>query len=92
MEGAQSEVRSEAKSGGAELAGESAVLVIASLDAAYYALLEHHLSCGRETHAVPPPHVYLPAIVAANPGWFSLLKIFKYFRVFRVPPLNVIEV
>ncbi|CAL8464285.1 g3820 [Coccomyxa elongata] len=68
VQGAQSEVRSEVKSGSAELAGESAVLVIASLDAAYYALLEHHLSCGHETHAVPPPHVYLPAIIAANPG------------------------
>ncbi len=61
-------MRPSAKTGDSTLAAESAVLVIARLDEAYYALLEHHLSCGHETPSVPPPHVYLPAIVAANPG------------------------
>ncbi|BDA49847.1 hypothetical protein COCOBI_14-4670 [Coccomyxa sp. Obi] len=74
VEAADGQVRRDAKSGSAELAAEPAVLVIASLDAAYYALLEHHLSCGHETPAVPPPHVYLPAIVAANPGNASACK------------------
>ena len=68
VEAAQSQVMGSARTGGAELAAESAVSVIASLDAAYYVVLEHHLSCGHETPAVPPPHDYLPAIVAANPG------------------------
>ena len=68
VESAQSQVMGSARIGGAELAPESAVTVIASLDAAYYVLLEHHLSCGHETPAVPPPNDYLPAIVAANPG------------------------
>ncbi|EIE18633.1 Clavaminate synthase-like protein [Coccomyxa subellipsoidea C-169] len=68
LEAAQSQMRPSANTGDSTLAAESAVLVIASLDEAYYALLEHHLSCGHETPSVPPPHVYLPAIVAANPG------------------------
>ncbi|KAK9904746.1 hypothetical protein WJX75_001738 [Coccomyxa subellipsoidea] len=68
LEGAQGQLRLSAKTGNPALTAESAVLVIARLDEAYYALLEHHLSCGHETPAVPPPHRYLPVIVAANPG------------------------
>lgn len=68
LEGAQGQLRLSAKTGNPALTAESAVLVIARLDEAYYALLEHHLSCGHDTPAVPPPHRYLPVIVAANPG------------------------
>lgn len=40
----------------------------ADLDIAYYALLEHHLSCGYATPPVPPPHIYFPALARAHPG------------------------
>lgn len=63
---AQSQIGRGAEPG--TLSAESAVVVIARLDEAYYALLEHHLSCGHRTPPVPPPHIYLPAVVAANPG------------------------
>ncbi len=65
---AQSQIGRGDDSAPSKLSAESAVVVIARLDEAYYALLEHHLSCGHRTPPVPPPHIYLPAIVAANPG------------------------
>lgn len=40
----------------------------ADLDIAYYALLEHHLSCGYATPSVPPPHEYFPALAHAHAG------------------------
>jgi hypothetical protein len=51
-----------------DLAPGQAVHLCASLDAAYYALLERHLSSRGRTPAVPPPHVYFPALAAAHPG------------------------
>ncbi len=50
----------------------------ADLDKAYYALLEHHLSCGYDTPPVPPPHVYFPALARAHPGVAErLLTLYK---------------
>ena len=52
----------------ATLSAQCVVCMCADLDTAYYALLEHHLSCGYETPPVPPPHVYFPALAQAHPG------------------------
>ncbi len=62
----------------ASLSAEHTVCMCADLDRAYYALLEHHLSCGYDTPPVPPPHVYFPALAQAHPGVAEgLLTLFK---------------
>ena len=47
---------------------DAVVAVTAALDGCYYALLEHSLSCGWAAAAVPPLHLWFPAMTAAHPG------------------------
>ncbi|KAK9837237.1 hypothetical protein WJX81_000930 [Elliptochloris bilobata] len=53
---------------GSGLSPEQAVMVMAELDGAYYALLEHALCCGWAAPAMPPPHAWFPAFATAHPG------------------------
>lgn len=48
--------------------GCAAPQVVAELDGAYYALLEHALCCSWAAPAVPPPHAWFPAFAAEHPG------------------------
>lgn len=41
---------------------------VVALDGAYYAAVEHFLTCGWAAPAPPPPHHFFPAIAAAHPG------------------------
>ncbi len=52
---------------------DAVVAVTAALDGCYYALLEHGLTCGWDAGAVPPPHLWFPAMTAAHPGELYLL-------------------
>ena len=45
------------------------VAITVAVDGCYYALLEHGLTCGWAAEAVPPPHLWFPAMTAA-PGEF----------------------
>ena len=57
----------------------------ADLDIAYYALLEHHLSCGYGMPPVPPPHIYFPALARAHPGACLLREALHVVQLCRKP-------
>jgi len=65
----------------AALSAEHVVQMCADLDLAYYAMLEHHLSCGYKTPPVPPPHVYFPAMAQAHPGNLSMVLSFHVAEI-----------
>lgn len=50
------------------LSAEAVIHTAVALDGAYYALLEHFLTCSWAAPAVHPPHVYFPALAAAHAG------------------------
>lgn len=70
---AQEELAGSASGGRGRLLPAEAVQLAASLDGMYYLLLEHHLSTRGGSPAVPPPHLYFPAVAAAHPGQCSSL-------------------
>ena len=68
---AREQVAGLASGGRERLLPAEAVQLLSSLDGMYYMLLEHHLSTGGGSPAVPPPHIYFPAVTAAHPGQWS---------------------
>lgn len=50
------------------VSADAVIHLATAIDGAYYAILEHFLTCSWAAPAVQPPHVYFPELAAAHSG------------------------